>query len=1035
MTTTKRNTMLALIIAVIAAICAFAVTVFLSGSAQTAQAEAANSEDNYTFTLVTDEDGNSSYKVAINPTLRNTVTVAVIPDTYNGLPVTELANNAFMSCKMLTRVVLPSSVTKIGTNAFINCTQLKLVNMPSVESIGATAFSMCTSLDRLYIPKSVKSVGANILRNNANTVFVQSAADDLGDGWSSAWNNYHTGDVVYEAAPEDSIGYREIYNEANTELIGYEVCEGQSISTADADVVIYNAYRPNESSDYLPVLNICQDAFAGVTLNSLTIKARPDDDDDFPVFNHKINIRSNAFFFSFINSINIETDVTFNHPSDLQVGPTENMLGDAVTGDENGHSVGVFEESLMEHVTLPASLGAVYDKMFYHCTSLEDIKIAGQEYDGTNRLPNVTAIGDGAFDSCGYVRNLYIPSTVAEMGSSVFNYWGTALELDLSQRVKQEINIDFFEQTLPSGWSESWKNGINNNNVTINYKEMFVTIDLCDGSDETVEVSVAPDVTMPNIEVPVRNGYEFKGVYSEPNGEGFQYYTSTGVGARAWSEDGPETLYVYWEIIEYTITYVDSKNGVNPNAAVIKYTIETPTIVFAAPTGVKGYNGKWNPASIPQGSTGDKIITATWSILDYSITYVNLKDGINPNEGRNIYSVDTPTIVFAKPYGREGYTGDWDIKEIPQGSTGEKIITAVWTPIPYNITYVINYGTNPNAHITTYTIESATINFAPPYGRNYYTGAWNISSIPKGSTGNKTITAIWTPIEYNVTYNLGVSGLINNNPTKVTYESVVQLQPVARSGYMLVGWKLNGQYVESLSNVTKDIELVAVWSSGKTVYMDASMKSLYVSADDMTIRMPLNNYTSGCRITVDSNVSKVTLSSGGGVVYSVYIELYSRHSDMNLCLNSVKIASPDSDIPTVYMPTHTLLISASGNCAIYGHDGANGYSSGVSGKYGGVAISCNSINIKQASDLVIRGGNGGNGGVYGGYGGSGAYAIEASGQIYVTTDHVSLIGGNGGNGAAGGSSIGRGAAATNKTISNYGYSVTITAGSNGSVIS
>ncbi len=110
--TNKRSTFV-LVLTVIAAIIALAITVNLSGNAQPAQAETYNSADNYNFTLMTDADGNSSYKVAIKPTLRNTVTVAIVPDMYNGLPVTELAAGAFMLCSKLTKVILPESVKTI----------------------------------------------------------------------------------------------------------------------------------------------------------------------------------------------------------------------------------------------------------------------------------------------------------------------------------------------------------------------------------------------------------------------------------------------------------------------------------------------------------------------------------------------------------------------------------------------------------------------------------------------------------------------------------------------------------------------------------------------------------------------------------------------------------------------------------------------------------------------------------------------------------------------------------------------------------
>ena len=42
-----------------------------------------------------------------------------IPSTYNGLPVTEIATNAFKNEAYLTSVIVPDSVTSIGESAFV----------------------------------------------------------------------------------------------------------------------------------------------------------------------------------------------------------------------------------------------------------------------------------------------------------------------------------------------------------------------------------------------------------------------------------------------------------------------------------------------------------------------------------------------------------------------------------------------------------------------------------------------------------------------------------------------------------------------------------------------------------------------------------------------------------------------------------------------------------------------------------------------------------------------------------------------------
>ena len=78
----------------------------------------------------------------------------VIPSTYKGLPVTEIADSAFASRdgedgieQTFVSVVIPDSVTTIGDYAFEDCSNLTSVTIPdSVTTIGYIAFHGCSSL-------------------------------------------------------------------------------------------------------------------------------------------------------------------------------------------------------------------------------------------------------------------------------------------------------------------------------------------------------------------------------------------------------------------------------------------------------------------------------------------------------------------------------------------------------------------------------------------------------------------------------------------------------------------------------------------------------------------------------------------------------------------------------------------------------------------------------------------------------------------------------------------------------------------------
>ena len=76
--------------------------------------------------------------------------------------VTAIGSCAFINCKKLTSVTIPSSVTSIGNAAFSGCSSLTSVTIGnSVKSIGGSAFSGCSRMNTVTIPNSVTSIGSD----------------------------------------------------------------------------------------------------------------------------------------------------------------------------------------------------------------------------------------------------------------------------------------------------------------------------------------------------------------------------------------------------------------------------------------------------------------------------------------------------------------------------------------------------------------------------------------------------------------------------------------------------------------------------------------------------------------------------------------------------------------------------------------------------------------------------------------------------------------------------------------------------------
>ncbi|MEN6419784.1 MAG: InlB B-repeat-containing protein [Clostridiaceae bacterium] len=264
---------------------------------------------------------------------------------------------------------------------------------------------------------------------------------------------------------------------------------------------------------------------------------------------------------------------------------------------------------------------------------------------------------------------------------------------------------------------------------------------------------------------------------------------------------GELTFTALWsDPIAYGITYV-MNGGTNAPTNPAEYTIESEAIALDDPA-LPGYTflGWTLTDNIPAGSTGARTFTANWSApIAYGITYV-MNGGANPAANPAIYTVVSPTITLADPVQPGyGFIGWEPTDTIPTGSTGARVFTATWTaPIAYDITYVLNGGTNAAGNPATYTVESGLITLQNPARPGYNFLSWTpAGTIPAGSTGDVTFTANWSdPIPYTVTYfvtggtEAGLDGITPYAEyTNVVYGAAVPTpDDPAQDGYIFGGW-------------------------------------------------------------------------------------------------------------------------------------------------------------------------------------------------------------------------------------------------------
>ena len=377
-----------------------------------------------------------------------------IPDTFEGLPVLEIGQNAFDEHRSITRIIIPSSVEIIRNHAFVLCTSLTSVNIPfgttiiehyaflgcqalknitipeSVTSIEEYAFAYCSTLQSIGIPESVTSIGYKafsglssttsinvadhnpqyssidgIMFNKDQSVLLQcpggmtgaysipQGVKSIGAGAFSSCGNLTN---IFIPDTVKSIGAHAFYSCSNLESVNIPDC-----ITSISDYTFSGC--GNLSSIVIPnaVVSIGAGAFSGC--DNLTSIVVPDT---------VASIGAGAFSgCSNLESVNIPDSVT---------SISDELLSDC---------------SSLTSINIPSTVTSIGARAFFHCSSLASIDMPNtvttieiQTFEGCKALTNVTipssvtSIGGSAFSDCDNLTSIVIPDTVTSIGDYAFSH-------------------------------------------------------------------------------------------------------------------------------------------------------------------------------------------------------------------------------------------------------------------------------------------------------------------------------------------------------------------------------------------------------------------------------------------------------------------------------------------------------------------------------------------------------------------------------------------------------------------------------------
>ena len=418
-------------------------------------------EESYVFSFELGEDG-ESYLVGLDKdSVLNQVEklyeTLYIPDTYNGLPVTQIRDNGFVSSHHYKKIVIGDNVTSIGKNAFKNsCGYVEeLVIGENVKTLGNNCFQglgMYTEgVADVTVPDGIKVLG-NAFSLAKLDSFDTGSVEIIESGALSqvsakkcviggevlyidetAFSNMTIGELVFEDSENDLYLERSAFNSVSlaSELkVPYRVCAEQAAfnQVTGYSSVVYNGRGvtgggciKEGSSVYEWTFDDAYNYYDKVIYNTAVSSGITS-----LVIGDNIKMADSAGVFSVIGSglesvelgkqISLFPGNAFAG-SGLSAGLKQVIMNTdkpVIVGEE---AFGRGGQAMEKFLTPNSYIGYVGDSAFYGMSSLQSVDVSDAYYigiDALNGVPNtafaengkvsldnILVIGEGAFQGSG----------------------------------------------------------------------------------------------------------------------------------------------------------------------------------------------------------------------------------------------------------------------------------------------------------------------------------------------------------------------------------------------------------------------------------------------------------------------------------------------------------------------------------------------------------------------------------------------------------------------------------------------------------
>lgn len=384
-------------------------------------------------------EGGGGYEVSRG--LANLNGYIVIPDYYNGIPVTKIAaqgfwseklnqdattgancnkwttgvrlpemleeigESAFTHCIALTDIEIPESVVKIGKRAFHSCRSLKSINLPPfLTELSDGVFQSCHELDGLKLPSGLKRIGDEALLGAfaLSSITIPDSVTEIGEGAFQACKSLTE---IY--IPDSVTKISDNMFNLCTQLA--EIRFPNNIEFFGKGVVEYTKWLENQSDDFVTVQGyLCR------------YNGEVADGEEIVIPSHVKHISGEAF--RFVKAV----DVSVVIPDGVTIG-----------------AYAFYSFKGLKSVRLPSDLLSIPEGAFRGCNTLEGIDIPD----------SVTEIGDYAFGGCWAFSDVELPFGLRSIGKDIVSGCQNVTTLRIPETVTycaEQVNSHYLKNIIIS---------------------------------------------------------------------------------------------------------------------------------------------------------------------------------------------------------------------------------------------------------------------------------------------------------------------------------------------------------------------------------------------------------------------------------------------------------------------------------------------------------------------------------------------------------------------------------------------------------